>query len=234
MKLLMDSDIFVYRIGYSSQDKDEGIAVWRLDKLIRTIKRDLKSKTYKCFLTSQDHSNFRYEVDPAYKSHRIVPKPIHYLALREHIIKNHPTEMVTGMEADDAIGIAQTENTCIVSLDKDLDQIPGRHYNFVKKEEYYIDENYARYFFYYQCLVGDTADGIKGLKGYGDKKSSNALKGLMTEDALFDKVSKLYQAKHPEDWQERLLKAGQLLKIRRTKDEGLWQFPQRKTSTDQV
>jgi imidazole glycerol phosphate synthase subunit HisF len=58
-----------------------------------------------------------------------------------------------GQEADDAIAIAATEygDECIMaSIDKDFDQVPGWHFNFVKNERYYITEEQGRLNFYTQ------------------------------------------------------------------------------------
>lgn len=225
--ILIDSDILVYRIGYSSEDADEGIAVWRLDNMIENIQTELDRKDYKCFLTSQDKSNFRYQVDPNYKSHRVVPKPKHYLLLREHLIDKHKAEVVTGMEADDALGIAQDDTTIIASIDKDLDQIPGMHYNFVKHKKYYVTDTEGLRWFYKQTLLGDNADGIKGIKGIGPVRANRELDKFDTEVQFFKAVrSKYHRFYHDAAMGDKeLLFAGQLLKIKQTKDEPLWQFP---------
>lgn len=221
MLALIDSDVLVYRVGFTTEDKDEKIAFYRLDEMIKTILRELGTKDYKCFLTSQDHSCFRYDIEPNYKANRKAPKPLHYLALREYLIEHHPTEVVHGMEADDALGINQTEDTVIVSIDKDLRQIPGKHYHFVNKELYEIDDVAGIRWFYKQILIGDRSDGIEGLRGVGPVRADKYLDGFNDEYEMYQAVKELYG----EEGQEALLKAGQLLKIKRTKDEPIWQPP---------
>ena len=80
----------------------------------------------------------------------------------------------------------------VVSIDKDLDQFVGWHYNPKKKIRYLISPNDAIRFFYYQMLVGDTADNVKGVKGIGPKKAERILANCETEEEMFDTVRDLY------------------------------------------
>lgn len=98
--------------------------------------------------------------------------------------------IAVGNEADDELAFAQTKDTCICSIDKDLDQIVGKHFHpgikrsnvFIREPKLYtITEEQALYFFYYQLLVGDNTDNIKGAIGIGPKKAENILFGSKTE-----------------------------------------------------
>ena len=42
-------------------------------------------------------------------------------------------QVIDGMEADDALALAQTDKTAIATIDKDLLMVVGRHYNYVKQ-----------------------------------------------------------------------------------------------------
>jgi len=126
-------------------------------------------------------------------------------------------------EADDAIGIRAysmgEEDYIICSIDKDLDNLRGKHYNFVKNEAYYVTEEQAIKNFYRQLLTGDRVDNIPGLSGIGPKKAEKILEGCVTEEELFKAVSQAY--KGDLDY---LTEQGQLLWIRR-KDGELWTPP---------
>ena len=134
------------------------------------------------YLSSDDKSNFRYAAAKTvpYKSTRPDYKPTHYSAVREYLI-NWGAEVVYVEEADDAIGKVATGDyseeveVIIVSTDKDLNMIPGTHYNFVKKKFYSISEFTAMKNFYLQMLTGDTTDTIPGLYGIGTKKAAKIL-----------------------------------------------------------
>jgi 5'-3' exonuclease len=80
----------------------------------------------------------------------------------------------------------------ICTIDKDLDMIPGMHYNFVKIKCILCNQLTALKFFYKQMLIGDTSDHIFGIKGIGPVKAEKLLKDTKTEQEMFDIVYKLY------------------------------------------
>ena len=87
----------------------EGIAMYRMDAMIGSILEFLGTTQYKCFLTSTDKSNFRFDYYPEYKANRIQKKPTHYHLLRDFLINMHGAEVVYGQEADDALAQEQTK-----------------------------------------------------------------------------------------------------------------------------
>ena len=166
-----------------------------MNELIQKILADTKATEYQLYLTaSEDKTAFRKQVYPEYKANRKSPKPVHYLALREFLTEEYETEVISEIEADDAIGIAQDKfgSTIICSIDKDLDMIPGLHYNFVKEIMYSVTDYQGIYNFYTQCLTGDTADNVKGVSGIGKKKAESILYEATTEQEMFDRVRKAY------------------------------------------
>jgi len=213
MIALLDADLFVWRVGATTNEEEEFVSLTRVDELITRILSDLNTTEYVMYLSSQDKSNFRYKIDPEYKAHRAdVPKPKHFNLLREHLISKWKADVIFGMEADDALGIRQREDTVIVSLDKDLDQIPGLHFNFVKQSLYSITEEQGRYHFWWQMLVGDVADNIKCVSGIGKVRANKYLEGCETDSDFFCVVGNLY-AKDYDDPEDRLLRNGKLLYI---------------------
>jgi DNA polymerase-1 len=126
-------------------------------------------------------------------------------------------------EADDAIGIRAyslgEEDYVICSIDKDLDNIRGKHYNFVKNEHYNITEEVAIKNFYRQVLTGDRVDNVPGLAGIGPKKADKILKDCSTEEDLYKAVLEAYDGNV-----ELMTEMAQLLWIRRKEGE-LWQPP---------
>lgn len=229
-KALIDGDILVYRIGFTTQDVDEGIAKWRLDELLERIMAGCEAPESTIYLTSNDRSNFRFELFPDYKAHRKdKPKPIHYDFIRQTLVEDYMAEVVTGQEADDALGIALTEDPTLIvaTIDKDLDQVPGWHYNFVKEKIYNISELEGWRSFYYQCLVGDKGtDNIEGCPRIGDVKATRSLEGCESESEMYNKVVEHYLNAYLnlEMAVEKLWLAGQLLWIRRAKNQS-WTRP---------
>jgi DNA polymerase-1 len=202
--------------------------------MIENTLKEVNATEYKGWLTD-GRDNFRKHVYPEYKANRKQEKPVNLTFLQEFVKKNWGAEIAIGMEADDALGIAQIEGkdsgtilttdsdwnsvihnanpTVICSIDKDLLQVPGNHYNFVKKEFKVIDEYTGRYNFYTQLLTGDATDNIKGVEGIGPKKAAQALEGLYTEEEMFEQVCCMY------DNDEYMLMNGICLHIKRTKED---------------
>jgi 5'-3' exonuclease len=230
-RVLIDGDILVYRIGFTTQDVDEGIAKWRLDELLERIMGACECKESHIYLTASDRSNFRFALFPEYKAHRKdKPKPIHYDFIRKTLMEDYMGIMISNEEADDAMGIALTEDPehrIIATIDKDLDMIPGWHFNFVKEKIYYINELEGWRNFYYQCLVGDkSTDNIEGCPGIGPVKATRSLEGCESENEMYEKVLDhfLNAYSDPEIAVNALWLAGQLLWIRR-KPEQPWVRP---------
>jgi hypothetical protein len=69
----------------------------------------------------------------------------------------------------------------IATKDKDLDLIPGWHYNWSKTKKddgvYYVSPVEANRAFYAQLIQGDATDNIPGIFHWSDKKQK-ATKGL--------------------------------------------------------
>lgn len=221
--LLVDGDILVYRIGFTTQDVDLPIAKSRMNTVINNILDDTAGDTLAIYLTSTDKSNFRFDIFPQYKANRVAEKPKFYYELRDFLQEDYDAEMVFGMEADDALGIAQTEDSIIVSIDKDLDQIPGAHYNFVKETPYMVSDYDALRFFYYQLLVGDRSDNVPGCPKIGPKRADSALSNCRDEADMQDEVYELYRSAFGDnEGYDKMVIYGQVLKIKRSVDEGLW------------
>ncbi len=173
----------------------------RLDAQIASIKTNTECDECKFYITDNNGSNFRIKVATInpYKGNRPTEKPFHYQRVRDYLVKFKKAEIVYGMEADDKLSIEQMRDynglqesiawsnayqhpshprekltTVICSVDKDLDMVPGWHYNWTKgNEPYFIEEIEAICNFYCQLLTGDSVDNILGLFGVG--KSSKLL-----------------------------------------------------------
>ena len=174
------------------------------------------------FLTGK--GNYRETIDSRYpyKGNRPSEKPTHFNAAREYLIKQFDAEVVEGCEADDWLGICQTDSTIIASLDKDLDQIKGKHYNWTKDILYEVTQEDADRFFYTQLLTGDSVDNIKGIKGVGPKTAEKLLQDATTCLDMYTICLNEYE-KADMDYYD-LLENANLLWIQREKDV-LWTPP---------
>ena len=193
MRALIDGDIIVYRGAASSNEDEQWIAQSRADKMINDILEETGATSYQVFLTGG--GNFRRELTDTYKANRPDERPTHWQAVREFLVTHHKAIICEGWEADDQMGAEQDKvgmSTVICSIDKDLYQIPGRHYNFVKKVHSVVTPWNGIKHLYLQSLIGDRSDNIIGVQGIGPVKAEKALAELETEQELYDKCREMY------------------------------------------
>ena len=249
--LIIDSDHLTYRSAASCEptktrlDRVElHIAIARMEWSINNIFEKTGSDKYEMYIGGQD--NFRKTLYPAYKANRDKSvKPMWLEDCREHLMVKWGAKIVNGMEVDDMCGIrltalnkkswtnsvisgdflSETRPIC-VSLDKDLLQIPGRHYNFVNDEHVVVSDLEGLRRFYKQIILGDLSDNVPGYDGkYRDKvpkfikAMQDPLDELADEVEMYEHVCNVYGGDV-----ERVDLHAQLLYVLR-KEEEYWQNP---------
>lgn len=200
------------------------------------IKKELKTdkEPILCF---NGNGNFRYVIakQKKYKGAR-PPKPFHYQHLLDYMSEELDVVRKDGLEGDDTMAIFQThyekkgKPSCIVSIDKDLRQVPGWTYSpeiwnapkygpifvdemgeieLVKKSTWKIVGNGLK-FFYSQILTGDAVDNVPGLNGCGAKMAFTLINECTTEGEMYEAVRWAYR---DVSWQpdECLLEQAQLV-----------------------
>jgi len=159
---LIDADVIHYSASAACQEDivdDMGDVVtvaaaeyiWRhtVDSMIANIVKNSGATDYKLYLTGK--GNFREEVakKKPYKGNRKAKeKPLLFEDVATYLVDTYCAEVVTGMEADDAMAIAQCADlegcyqedptvldeslasTIICTTDKDLRMVPGWHYSW--------------------------------------------------------------------------------------------------------
>jgi len=170
--------------------------------------------------------NFRNDLYWNYKGSRKTKKstkPDYFEELKYWSVESDDCCIRTdNYEADDQVRIWALEakaagiSSCVVTVDKDLDCIPGPHYNPRTKKIYQVTEEWAEYFYHLQLLMGDPVDSIPGVEGIGPKKAEGMLKGLDNRKDYLDKVCQVYYKKYGEDGFNNMLMNGKLLHIWRT------------------
>ena len=208
--LLVDGDAILYPAGFIAASRSVS-----LEDTYENVRSKLLSygdhfqpDTMTWYFTGQGSPKWRDQFKKAipYKEHRkaATVKPEHIGPILNGLKRNFPEhfvycEVVHG-EADDYIctdahwgqKVKRSEVT-IVHTDKDLDQIPGRHYNVdLTKMTYEIDEVTGLQHKYAQILSGDAADNIPGLPGIGAKRAAQAMQECVTEKDMFDKSFEMY------------------------------------------
>ena len=199
MLALIDHDLVVFRSAASAENDSFNIAKYRAEQLLDSLMEKTKATEYRAFISSKN--NFRKDILPSYKANRTAPKPVHLKALQDYALEHMNAELAReGLEADDELAINQTDDTIIVSLDKDLLQVPGQHFSWEisgknwKRPDIFrtVSEMDGLRLFFEQCIKGDTSDNVVGIKGYGDKKAKKLLEYVQSPEEMFMIVQDLY------------------------------------------
>ena len=193
---LIDADILVYQSAYRCQttvqwDDEESTpmadfveAVEDFDASVQHIVQKTGASHAILALTdSAREANFRRSVWPDYKCHRETKdksdgRPLLYAGLRSWVREQYETHQKRGIEADDTVGIIATMEQAftpiICSIDKDLDTVPGWHFNWNKSDNgvYYVTEDEAARFHLFQTMTGDSTDNYPGIPGIGQVRAT--------------------------------------------------------------
>jgi hypothetical protein len=138
-----------------------------------------------------------------YKGNRKdMEKPVYYEEVREYLAKYWDTRVFQQLEADDAVALMQERalkrdpdfSTVIASIDKDLLQVPGLHYNWVNDERALITPEVGLKKRYMQVLTGDSTDNIPGIRGVGPVSARKLITEGTNEPALWDIVYSEWEA----------------------------------------
>lgn len=189
---LIDGDIFAYRVAAAAEEViswPNGKITFHADlpEAINTLDRTLEEyvdrlAAEKTFVALSAPRNFRFDVLPTYKhNRRETRKPILLRALKEHLTDKWDAKTKPKLEADDVLGIWATMpkmkgKKVIVTIDKDLKQIPGWYWSPMHSETpVKVSTEDADYYHMMQTLTGDTTDGYKGCPGIGPARATKII-----------------------------------------------------------
>ena len=258
MKPLIDADILRYEVGFGAETgwQTEGeLPPWPyVEEMLHHRITDI------CTMVIADESpvlyitegrTFRFDIakKKPYKGTRKEHKPWHFNNLTVYFKDVLNCEVVTGIEADDAMAIRHMgpEETIICSRDKDLKQLPGPYYSWelgrqpsfgpeviTKEGSLVLSEDKKTLsgtglpFFYAQVLIGDKSDNIPGLPGCGPVKAYEILRD--PDLSQLEAIEYAYKDQYDADWEEELLEQGRLCWMtRRLNPDGspeLWSIGQ--------
>lgn len=212
--LLVDADVLIWRASSASEHKfdwdrdgliatsaDLSEAIARLESDLMDMALKLKATDIIITLSEPDpKKNWRRTVLPSYKMHRKSNKPQVFWQLREHLEHTYRTEMRPTLEGDDVMGILATGSSIkgkriIVSVDKDMQSIPGFLFNPNKPDRgvVSITPEEADRFHLIQTLTGDPVDGYKGCPRIGPKKAEKIL-GKLSGKRAWESIVRAYES----------------------------------------
>lgn len=249
-------------ISEESYEGKEDLALFLIKKQIRKLYAMTKADVLHFWVgpSSADIPNFRFKsaVTAPYKSDRAAKPEIREM-LREWLIQTQGAQIAHGYEADDMLGIHQspiyqvvstvknaisgeklgnhyyTSGTIAVHVDKDINQIPGWHYNTDKDEMWFCSDpgglilsddrstlkGNGIAFFYAQMLLGDRTDTIPSLKKgkYGAVGVYELLRNCKEEEDYLSIIIEEFKNVEGEYWLNRLEEQADLVFICRKEGE---------------
>ena len=147
---------------------------------------------YLAFSASTKNTFRVTQVAESYKSNRAGTRyPLGIKECKEALLESYVGEIATEVEADDiVVSMYNPEHYILCCMDKDVyKSVPGKHWNYYQRAAYsrmtkqgmqsyesipaeFVEttEDEAKYWPYYQCITGDSTDGIPGAKGIGPAK----------------------------------------------------------------
>lgn len=179
---LIDIELILYKCAAKAESTGT-----KLNDLTRMCDQAIDFIFYGCranqfYLIVSGRNNFRKVLHPDYKAGR-PPKPPLYSDLSNAIKEIHANRWFyhDQLEADDLLGImatnGRTENPIICSIDKDMLGVQGWHYNWDKDAwPTHVSQAEADHNWLVQLLMGDSTDGIEGMKGIGKVKAEGLIK----------------------------------------------------------
>lgn len=238
----IDADSIVYRQGFAADSWAKSIwpeshttvnyldkALSLVDYAIDRIENVWFPDRENSWIVLSGDNNFRKELATIkpYKGNRKAEKPKYYNEIREYML-SIGAEMVDGIEADDRIAHIQCkdlENTCIVTIDKDLNMIPGWKFNPTKETFKYVTDTQAYISFFRQMLEGDTTDNIPGIYGIGPAKAAKAIPDDISRDEGVEIVRRAYTEAYKGSAEEALIEIAGLLWMQRYPEDWCPYFP---------
>ena len=219
---IIDADSILYQIAY--MQPSPALCRKALDDKLKEIMNNTGAISGAVFIKGKD--NFRYEVDAAYKGNRkdtIEPEVKDRIDDLYEYCKDFSIQS-DGGEADDYCGIAaelalqDNKRYIVCHIDKDLDCIPGWHYNFRKDTLYYVEPEDGYRFLMMQILTGDATDNIQGLRGVGPKTAEKLINGV-PNNLLWSRVIDIWKEKCGDNWEPFFLKCANCIYIRESDDD---------------
>lgn len=220
--VLIDADSLMYFSSYGSEE-DQILSETKLSEKIYDI-LNIVGQSYnvdKYYVFVKGSNNFRYKIFADYKKNRPAKHPI-IDVLNQYLVENFGAIEAHNAESDDYVfsysQLPEHKGRSIMcSVDKDLLQIPGIHYDYQKNKFHNIDDETARYKLAIQMIMGDAADGIPGLRGYGPKKAEKIIKIGMSAFSCTKAILREYilNCKSPEEAKDLVRLNYKLLKLQR-------------------
>lgn len=224
--ILWDFDSILHLVLYSGKDEkgnrnpeyteaDLEMLQGKLTEMTLKILNLVESKVniLACYIAIKGKGNFRKNILPSYKAHRLPPNPL-INKLYEYSRIAHQAISMDDCEAEDLIFTLSSKinhQGVILRIDSDLGQIPGIHYDYKKNIWMKISEEEALHNKYRKLCCADSGDNVKTTPGIGISYfNKNFTLGMSVEQ--YEEA--LYKA-HLKAWKNDEIKAKEQMELGR-------------------
>ena len=201
-----DGKGFVYDLEDATFKFDE-----KVQSIINTLEEEYGFNILHTVVFLEGHGNYRYGLNPDYKANRKDrERPPLLTPLREWVVDNYNGEaqplstfLSVNVETDDSVAATYKRyhlndygvQLIIASPDKDLKTIPNLLFDsyWSRMELSSVNELTAYRNLMIQMIMGDSADGVKGIPKMGKVKAEKALNPLNRKIDMTLKVYELYK-----------------------------------------
>lgn len=207
-----------------------------LTEQVKYTLKEINKVTVVISCSSSDNFRLKVATIKPYKANRVAARPKHYQLVRE-VLQSLPNAVVSvNEEADDVCAdlmYKDYEHSVLVAVDKDLRQVPGWHFEpGDKRPIYFVDPKVmgvlqlekqtgdktslfctGEMFHYAQMLLGDVADNIPGIKGWGAVKIYKNFKDMRTIEEVRDFTLKVYKDTYKDKYLEAFKEVYTLLQM---------------------
>lgn len=161
------------------------------DKILNSILTATNSTGYIAYVKGS--GNYRYQINPDYKSDRGKESPPFWKPIKQHLINSWQAFEVNGIEVDDAVNITRLKlpNAFICAIDSDLMGLEGTHYNWRQDKWITTTKEQANYKFWSDMICG-THNCTKGIPGKGPKFVEKLFVDPRNEESYQQKVLQAY------------------------------------------
>jgi 5'-3' exonuclease len=227
---IVDVDSLIYSITWvhANRRAAEKALITKVEEVISNLGHPPDT-----YVFVKGNNNFRYQVDSQYKANRMnkidpeMQDRINdlYTFAQNEFIKSD------GGEADDYCSIyayqfiEDGKVPVVCHIDKDLNMIPGWHWNYKKNNLYFTSPQDSFVTMMRQLITGDASDNVPGLYGVGDVGASKDLNNKFLHE-MRDRVLERWRDHslsnpkgHGKEWEERFLMSANCLIIRESLDE---------------
>ncbi len=179
---------------------DYDILLEKAKTRVATIMYETNTKS--CELYFSSGSTFRHKLVDTYKNNRASLRyPTGLGWLKSELLNHYDGAICKGHEADDEVVFRKRHyplKYVLAAIDKDvLNSVVGTHFDYYHARMCFVTTTAetAVKWPYLQCLMGDPADNIPGVRGIGKKRAEALLENLLLPIDLWKKVVEVYTQK---------------------------------------